>query len=225
MLRAESFARGAAYFSRRCLGSIVFLLLLTGCSFHSAQLNFVQGVLKKLNAKEAAVNYWMLTLPGVTLRAVPIIDGDRLFFSDGEKYLVSVGAESVAGIRALDTGIAQKLTVRKESQVEKSVAGLPPSGESGHALSINEPSEDGLAIDGGLILLSKTGLPDTIYFCSNWVYSSDERSSNKLCQNREGRILKFTHNLDDLGVVKRFNVVLDDQLLINLERTSEVISY
>jgi hypothetical protein len=38
-------------------------------------------------------------------------------------------------------------------------------------------------------------------------------------------MLNFTHDLDDRGVVKRFNVMLDDQLLIDLERTDEVIRY
>ena len=35
----------------------------------------------------------------------------------------------------------------------------------------------------------------------------------------------FTHDFDDRGVVKRFNVMLEDQLVIDLERTDEVISY
>ena len=225
MLSADSFDHGAVSLWRRRLGLIVFLVLLSGCSFHSAQLSFIQGLWEELNAEEDAVNYWMLTLPDASLRAVPIIQSDRLFFSDGEKYLVSIGAESIAEIRALDTGIVQKLAIRKADDFESLPGLVPPPGESAQTPSIKESSEDGLAIDGGLIVRSKTGLPDTTYFCSSWVYRSDKKSLNKLCETQEGGMLKFTHDLDDRGVVKRFNVMLDDQLLIDLERTDEVINY
>jgi len=225
MLSTEPFVRGGVSLWRRSVGSIALLILLPGCSFHSAQLSFVQGILKELNTEEEAVNYWMLTLPDVSLSAVPIIESDRLFFSDGEKYLVSAGAESISEIRALDTGIVQKLAIRKADDFESLPGLVPPPGESDQTPSIKESSEDGLAIDGGLIVRSKTGLPDTTYFCSSWVYRSDKKSLNKLCETQEGGMLKFTHDLDDRGVVKRFNVMLDDQLLIDLERTDEVIRY
>ena len=225
MLSADSFDHGAVSLWRRRLGLIIFLVFLSGCSFHSVQLSFVQGVLKELNQAKEAVNYWMLTLSDASLRAVPIIQSDQLFFSDGEKYLVSIGAESIAEIRALDTGIVQKLAFKKADDFESPPGLVPPPRESAQTPSIKESSEDGLAIDGGLIVRSKTGLPDTTYFCSSWVYRSDKKSLNKLCETQEGGMLKFTHDVDDRGVVKRFNVMLDDQLLIDLERTDEVIRY
>ena len=225
MLSADSFDHGAVSLWRRRLGLIFLLVLLSGCSFHSAQLNFIQGLWEEFNAEEDAVNYWMLTLPDVSLKAVPIIQSDRLFFSDGEKYLVSIGAESIAEIRALDTGIVQKLAIRKADEFESPPGLVPPPREPAQTRSINESSEDGLANDGGLIVRSKTHLPDTMYFCSGWIYRSDSESLSKLCENKAGGKLKFTHDIDDRGVVKRFNVMLDDQLLIDLERTDEVIRY
>ena len=225
MLSADSFDHGAVSLWSRRLGLIIFLVFLSGCSFHSVQLSFVQGVLKELNQAKEAVNYWMLTLPDVSLKAVPIIQSDRLFFSDGQKYLVSIGAESIAEIRALDTGIVQKLAIRKADEFESPPGLVPPPREPAQTRSINESSEDGLAIDGGLIVRSKTHLPDIIYFCASWAYRSDKNSSNKLCETQEGGMLKFTHDVDDRGVVKRFNVMLDNQLLIDLERTDEVIRY
>ena len=225
MLSADSFDHGTVFLWHRRLGLIIFLVLLSGCSFHSAQLSFIQGLWEEFSAEEDAVNYWMLTLPDASLRAVPIIQSDRLFFSDGQKYLVSIGAESIAEIRALDTGIVQKLAIRKADEFESPPGLVPPPREPAQTRSINESSEDGLAIDGGLIVRSKTHLPDTIYFCSGWVYLSDSRSSYKLCESKQDELLKFTHDLDDRGVVKRFNVMLDDELLIDLERTSQVIRY
>jgi len=225
MLSADSFDHGAVSLWRRRLGLIFLLVLLSGCSFHSAQLNFIQGLWEEFNAEEDAVNYWMLTLPDVSLKAVPIIQSDRLFFSDGQKYLVSIGAESIAEIRALDTGTVEKFAVTEANEAERRIAKALPGEEPVQNMSISESSEDGLAIDGGLIVRSKTGLPDTTYFCSSWVYRSDKKSLNKLCETQEGGMLKFTHDLDDRGVVKRFNVMLDDELLIDLERTSQVIRY
>ena len=225
MLSADLFARRVVSLRRQSLGSIAVLVLLSGCSFHSAQLSFVQGILKELNTEEEAVNYWMLTLPDVSLSAVPIIESDRLFFSDGEKYLVSAGAESIAEIRALDTGFVQRLAVKKGSEAERLIAGAFSPREPSQTLSINKQSEDGLAFEGGLMVRSKTGYPDTIYFCSSWVHRSDKKTSNKLCETREGGTLNFTHDFDDRGVIKRFNVILDDQLLIDLERTDEGIRY
>jgi len=225
MLSADSFDHGAVFHWCRSLGLIILLALLSGCSFHSAQLSFLQGLWEEFNAEEDAVNYWMLTLPDVSLKAVPIIQSDRLFFSDGQKYLVGIGAESIAEIRALDTGIVQKLAIRKADEFESPPGLVSPPREPAQTRSINESSEDGLANDGGLIVRSKTHLPDTIYFCSSWVYLSDKKSSNKLCENKAGGKLKFTHDVDDRGVVKRFNVMLDDQLLVDLERTDEVIRY
>ena len=225
MLSADSFAKGAVSLWLRRLGPPTLLVLLSGCSFHSAQLSFIQGLWEEFNAEEDAVNYWMLTLPDASLRAVPIIQSDRLFFSDGEKYLVSIGAESIAEIRALDTGIVQKLAIRKADEFESPPGLVPPPREPAQTRSINESSEDGLAIDGGLIVRSKTHLPDIIYFCASWAYRSDNNSSIKLCETQEGGMLKFTHDVDDRGVVKRFNVMLDDLLLIDLERTDEVIRY
>ena len=224
MLSADSFC-GAVSLWRRRLGPIILLVLQSGCSFHSAQLTFIQGLWKELNREKETVNYWMLTLPDVSLRAVPIVQSDRFFFSDGEKYLVSVGAESIAEIRTLDTGMVQKLAFTTANEAERRIAKALPGEEPVQNLSINKPSEDGLAIDGGLIVLSKTRLPDIIYFCSGWVYRFDEKSSYKLCESKQGGKLKFRHDLDDRGVVKRFNVMLDDQLLIDLERTGEVINY
>ena len=225
MLSADSVDHGAVSLWRRGLGPAILLVLLSGCSFHSAQLSFVQGILKELNTEEEAVNYWMLTLPDVSPSAVPIIESDRLFFSDGEKHLVSAGAESIAEIRALDTGTVEKFAVTSANEAERRIAKALPGEEPVQNLSISESSEDGLPIDGGLIVRSKTRLPDTIYFCSSWVYLSEKKSSNKLCENKAGGKLKITHDLDDRGVVKRFNVMLDDQLLIDLERTDEVINY
>ena len=225
MLSTEPFVRGGVSLWRRSVGSIALLILLPGCSFHSTQLNFVQGLLKQLNQEEETVNYWMLTLPNVSLRAVPIVQSDRLFFSDGEKYLVSVGAESIAEVKAFDIGRVEKLAVIKANEAGRRIAKALASGKSVQNLSINEPSEDYFVTDGGLIVRSKTGLPDTTYFCSSWVYRSDSKSLSKLCENKAGGMLKFTHDLDDRGVVKRFNVMLDDQLLIDLERTDEVIRY
>jgi len=225
MLSTEPFVRGGVSLWRRSVGSIVLLILLPGCSFHSTQLNFVQGLLKQLNQEEETVNYWMLTLPDVSLKAVPIIQSDRLFFSDGQKYLVSIGTESVAEIRALDTGTVEKFAVTSANEAERRIAKALPGEEPVQNLSISESSEDGLAIDGGLIVRSKTHLPDTMYFCSGWIYRSDSESLSKLCENKAGGKLKFTHDVDDRGVVKRFNVMLDDQLLIDLERTDEVIRY
>ena len=225
MLSADSFDHGAISLWRRRLGLIIFLVFLSGCSFHSAQLSFIQGLWEEFSAEEDAVNYWMLTLPDASLRAVPIIQSERLFFSDGEKYLVSLGTESIAEIRALDTGTVEKFAVTSANEAERRIAKALPGEEPVQNLSISESSEDGLPIDGGLIVRSKTRLPDTIYFCSSWVYLSDKKSSNKLCENKAGGKLKITHDLDDRGVVKRFNVMLDDQLLIDLERTDEVINY
>jgi len=225
MLSADSFDHGAVSLWSRRLGPIILLVFLSGCSFHSAQLSFIQGLWKEFNAEEDAVNYWMLTLPDASLRAVPIIQSDRLFFSDGQKYLVSIGTESVAEIRALDTGTVEKFAVTSANEAERRIAKALPGEEPVQNLSISESSEDGLAIDGGLIVRSKTHLPDIIYFCASWAYSSDKNSSNKLCETQEGGMLKFTHDVDDRGVVKRFNVMLDDQLLIDLERTDEVIRY
>ena len=225
MLSAGSFDHGAVFLWRRRLGLIVFLVLLSGCSFHSAQLSFVQGILKELNTEEEAVNYWMLTLPDVSLSAVPIIESDRLFFSDGENYLVSVGAESIEEIRALENGMLQRLTIRKEDDFESPLWLVLPPRESAQTRSINQSSEDSPAFEGGLIVRSKTGFPDTIYFCSSWFYRLDKKSSNKVCENKSGGKLNFTHDFDDRGVIKRFNVILDGQLLIDLERTEEVISY
>ena len=225
MLSADSFAQGTVSLWRRRLGLIIFLVFLSGCSFHSTQLSFIQGLWKEFNAEEDAVNYWMLTLPDVSLRALPIIQRERLFFSDGEKYLVSVGAESIEEIRALDTGFVQRLAVKKASEAERLIAGTLAPREPSQTLSINKQSEDGLAFEGGLMVRSKTGYPDTIYFCSSWVHRSDKKTSNKLCETREGGTLNFTHDFDDRGVVKRFNVMLEDQLVIDLERTDEVISY
>jgi len=225
MLSADSFAQGTVSLWSRRLGPIILLVFLSGCSFHSAQLSFVQGVLKELNQAKEAVNYWMLTLPDVSLKAVPIIQSDRLFFSDGKKYLVSIGTESVAEIRALDTGTVEKFAVTSANEAERRIAKALLGEEPVQNLSISESSEDGLPIDGGLIVRSKTRLPDTIYFCSSWVYRFDEKSSSKLCENKAGGKLKIKHDLDDRGVVKRFNVMLDDQLLIDLERTDEVIRY
>jgi len=225
MLSADSFDHEAVSLWSRLLGLIIFLVFLSGCSFHSAQLSFIQGLWEEFNAEEDAVNYWMLTLPDASLRAVPIIQSDRLFFSDGERYLVSLGTESVAEIRALDTGTVEKFAVTSANEAERRIAKALPGEEPVQNLSISESSEDGLPIDGGLIVRSKTRLPDTIYFCSSWVYRSDKKSSNKLCENKAGGKLKITHDLDDRGVVKRFNVMLDDQLLIDLERTDEGIRY
>jgi hypothetical protein len=225
MLSADSFDHGAVSLWRRRLGLIIFLVFLSGCSFHSTQLSFIQGLWEEFNAEEGAVNYWVLTLPDVSLKAVPIIQSDRLFFSDGEKYLVSVGTESIAEIRALDTGTVEKFAVTSANEAERLIAKALPGEEPVQNMSISESSEDGLAIDGGLIVRSKTRLPDTIYFCSSWVYRLDNESLSKLCETRGGGKLKFTHALDDRGVVKRFNVMLDDQLVIDLERTGEVIRY
>ena len=225
MLSADSFDHEAVSLWSRLLGLIIFLVFLSGCSFHSAQLSFIQGLWEEFSAEEDAVNYWMLTLPDASLRAVPIIQSDRLFFSDGEKYLVSIGAESIAEIRALDTGTVEKFAVTSANEAERRIAKALPGDEPVQNLSISESSEDGLPIDGGLIVRSKTRLPDTIYFCSGWIYRSDSKSLSKLCENKAGGKLKFTHDVDDRGVVKRFNVMLDDQLLIDLERTDEVIRY
>ena len=225
MLSADSFDHGTVFLWRRRLGLIIFLVFLSGCSFHSAQLSFVQGVLKEFHAEEDAVNYWMLTLPDDSLRVVPIIQNDRLFFSDGEKYLVSVGAESIEEIKALESGVAQRFALKKADEFETRAGLVPPDGKSDQTRGINVSSEDGLAFEGGLIVRSKTRLPDTVYFCSSWVYRSEKRSLNKLCEDKAGGKLKFTHDLDDRGVVKRFNVMLDDQLLIDLEITDEVITY
>ena len=225
MLSADSFDPGAVFLWRRRLGFIAFLVLLSGCSFHSAQLSFIQGLWEEFNAEEDAVNYWVLTLPDVSLRAVPIIQSERLFFSDGQKYLVSVGTESIAEIRALDTGTVEKFAGTSANEAERRIAKALPGEEPVQNLSISESSEDGLPIDGGLIVRSKTRLPDTIYFCSSWVYLSDKKSSYKLCESKQGGKLKFTHDVDDRGVVKRFNVMLDDLLLIDLERTDDVIRY
>jgi len=225
MLSADSFDQRATFLWRRCLRLIVLLVLLSGCSFHSAQLSFIQGLWEEFNAEEGAVNYWVLTLPDASLRAVPIIQSERLFFSDGQKYLVSVGTESIAEIRALDTGTVEKFAGTSANEAERRIAKALPGEEPVQNLSISESSEDGLAIDGGLIVRSKTHLPDTMYFCSGWIYRSDSESLSKLCENKAGGKLKFTHDIDDRGVVKRFNVMLDDQLLIDLERTDEVIRY
>ena len=225
MLSADSFDHEAVSLWSRLLGLIIFLVFLSGCSFHSAQLSFIQGLWEEFSAEEDAVNYWMLTLPDASLRAVPIIQSDQLFFSDGERYLVSLGTESVAEIRALDTGTVEKFAVTSANEAERRIAKALPGEEPVQNLSISESSEDGLPIDGGLIVRSKTRLPDTIYFCSSWVYLSDKKSSNKLCESKAGGKLKFTHDVDDRGVVKRFNVMLDDQLLIDLEKTDEVIRY
>lgn len=157
-------------------------------------------------------------MPGESMKAVPIVQNDRLFFSDGEKYLISLGFESLVEIKALDTGIVQKFASKKANDVEKNFAGILTRG-------LSESSEDDFASDGGLIVYSQTLQPDSIHFCSKWVYRSYQKSSHKLCENKESGVLKFTHFLDDLGVVKRFNVMLDGHLLIDLERTGESISY
>jgi len=225
MLSADSFDHGAVSLWRRRLGLIIFLVFLSGCSFHSAQLSFIQGLWEEFNAEEGAVNYWVLTLPDASLRAVPIIQSERLFFSDGQKYLVSVGTESIAEIRALDTGTVEKFAGTSANEAERRIAKALPGEEPVQNLSISESSEDGLAIEGGLIVRSKTRQSDTVYFCSSWVYRSEKRSLNKLCEDKAGGKLKFTHDVDDRGVVKRFNVMLDDQLLIDLEKTDEVIRY
>ena len=225
MLNAEAFACSAASLCRWCRSTIILLVLLPGCSFHSAQLTFIQGVFKELREDKEAVYYWMLTLPAESLRAVPIIQSDKLFFSDGKKYLISIGAESITEIKALDIGVVHRLAAIKADNAEGQIAGALSSWKLGQTLNINESKEDNLAFDGGLVIRSLTGLPETIYFCSSWVYLSDARSSYKLCESKQDELLKFTHDLDDTGVVKRFNVTLDDQLLIDLERTVEVISY
>lgn len=225
MLSTNSFAFGAVSFCCRCFQSIVPLVMLASCSFHSTQLNFVQGVLKELHAEKEAVYYWVLTMPDVSLRVVPIVQRDRLFFSDGEKYLISVGVESIAELKALDTGIVQGFAAKKANDVEKIFVGALTRVEPGQTRGLNESIENDLVFDGGLIVRSQTLQPDSIYSCSKWVYRSDKKSSYKLCESKHGEILKFMHNLDDLGVVKRFNVMLDDQLVIDLERTNEVVSY
>ena len=222
MLSANLFAR-AILESCPKIGTLALLGLLAGCSFHSTQLNFVTGILKDLNAEEEVVYYWTLTLPDVSVRAVPIIEGNRLFFSDGKKYLVSVGVESITEIKALESGAAQRFASKKAD--EESMFGevqLPSA--FGRAQRSSEPNGEVTAFGGTLIVHSQTRWTDTTYFCSSWTYRSEEQSSLRLCKDEQGRILKFTHNLDDFGVVKRFNVVLGDQLLVDIERTGEVIS-
>lgn len=224
MLSVKSFARAASSLCSRCLGAIAFLVSLVSCSFNSTQLNFVRGVLKDLNAEEETVYYWMLTLPDVFLRAVPIIEGNRLFFSDGEKYLVSIGLESITEIKALESGATQRFSSERVDD-ESMFREVPLPSASGQARRIYGLDEDVTTFEGTLIVHSQTRWPDTTYFCSNWTYRLGEQSSLRLCEDEQGRILKFTHNLDNLGVVKRFNVMLDDQLLIDLERTGEIINY
>ena len=184
------------------------LVFLTGCSFHSVQLNFVKGVLKELNTEKTVVHYWMLEVPAESLKVVPIVQSNQIFFSDGEKYLVRIGEESIEEIKALDTGAVKRLFVRK-------------AGETGSLIS----DESTLVYDSALMVYRQSTFPDKIYLCSDWEYLPEEGALVRLCENNQGGMLKFTHDLDDLGAVKRFNVTLENQLLIDLERTDESISY
>jgi len=203
------------------------LISLPACSFHSAQLDFISGYLTGLsNSIESAADlpfYWILSVRDESYKAVPVLNNGRLFFTDGRKFLVKISNESIEELRALDAGSIQKFEIIKVGEGKYSFSGEGPL-EKNAVSEKKEELTDRIRISyteqsHGVL----TVWPERAYNCSKLVYSVEERISRRRCFSDGEEKLSFRNELDDKGVVRRFSLLLDGQLLVDLSKTKEAI--
>ena len=82
----------------------VLVGLVSGCSFQSSQLSFILERLSPESSNDVQGVYWKLDGQGLSGRLIPVVDADRVFFTDLTRWMVVFERDQIVGIYNLKTG-------------------------------------------------------------------------------------------------------------------------
>ena len=160
------------------------LLLLSGCSFHSNQLEMVQTLFFEKN--ELLKPEWRVELStGERFMAFALREKDRIIFTDGRRWTVTFDGWHVTDFRDRDTGAEWRLSFMDDvAAIEKC------------------PSDTACTLQ--YTVQKARGAPAvSAQDCESWRVLAEQRGFFKRCDNGTDLNLQYQIDLSESGVINR----------------------
>ena len=190
--------------------------LVSGCSFQSSQLNFMLERLSPESRNDAQSVYWNLDGQGLSGQLIPVVDADRIFFTDLIRWMVVFERDLITGIYNLETGSKLSIAFIDPKSI---VVNMDTPGELGKPINIVD------AIAG--LAYTAPGRPaseyDVLIHCNaDWQVVVDSKHLTELTDCvPKGLTIKRIRDIE--GSLLTVTYQFEETTLIEITKTTEPV--
>ena len=196
----------------------VLVGLVSGCSFQSSQLSFILERLSPESSNDVQGVYWKLDGQGLSGRLIPVLDADRIFFTDITHWMVVFERDQIVGIYNLETGSILSIAIVDTNARSKFIDADTP----------DELSQSGGIVDAvNNLTYTAPGNPvsatDVLIQCNvDWQVTVDSKQLTEFtdCVPNGLRIRRIR---DVEGSLLALTYEFEGETLIEIKRTTEPV--